>query len=226
MTSTPSSGSNLDFYRKQAKQLVRDVRAGEGSALERIRPQLRHIVSLADAQLVIAREQGFESWAAFQQSVGANPGAPAPEPVAARTALAELAELLRGDVFAGTRGAFERLRAALDGHDASGAAHCACWMEWALRKLAQGHAVETEVGREDRVSAEPTLEPAAAERARRALESLARVVREEALDLSAIRCSFCLKGNREVKKLIRGQQGYICDACTSVAADILRRQTD
>jgi hypothetical protein len=223
MTSALPPRPNLDFYRKQAKQLVRDVRAGAAQAFERMRPQLRHIVSLADAQLVIAREQGFESWAAFQQSVARSAEGSPQNRVGPGAALSELAELLQGDAFAAPRGSFEQLRAALGWGDASGAALCACGMLAALRKLAQGDALEAD-GR--RSTPQRMLEPAAIERAKRAYSVLERVIREESLDLSVVHCSFCLKGAREVVKLIRGQEGYICDACTSVAVDILQRQAD
>ena len=50
---------DLDQLRKQAKELVRDARAGEPEALERLGG--REPI-LARAQLVIAREQGYASW--------------------------------------------------------------------------------------------------------------------------------------------------------------------
>ena len=91
----------------------------------------------------------------------------------------------------------------------------------ALRKLARGYRVDAD----GRACAQPTLEPAL-ERAERALEILARVIREERLDLTQIRCSFCLKGHREVAKLIRGSQGYICDTCISTAVGILEKHAE
>ena len=220
MTSSSSPRPSLDFYRKQAKQLVRDVRAGEGRALERIRPQLRHIVSLADAQLVIAREQGFQSWASFQEGVGRETLEPAgPKSASPGSALEQLAELLAGEAFVSPRGACERLRAALqrgDGFDAAGAA---CALEWALGKIAGGHAVEAD----NRSSRSAEVDRGVTDRAMRALELLARVIRGEALDLSVICCSFCLKSNHEVAKLLGGSQGYICDVCTVAAAEILEK---
>lgn len=63
---------NLEQYKKQAKELARDCRAGVDDALERVRrhhPRFEDIrerrVSLSDAQLVIAREHAFESWPKF-----------------------------------------------------------------------------------------------------------------------------------------------------------------
>ena len=60
---------SLEFERKQAKQLLREVRSGDPDALTRIRAQNRGLASappaevrLADAQLAIAREYGFRSW--------------------------------------------------------------------------------------------------------------------------------------------------------------------
>ena len=51
--------------RKQAKDLLRDVRAGDAGALERVRefhPRPEGARGLADAQLVVARSHGFASW--------------------------------------------------------------------------------------------------------------------------------------------------------------------
>src|SRR5215472_9526678 len=63
---------NLEQYKKQAKELVRECAAGAHDALDRIR---RHhpryeatrdrATLLSDAQLVIAREHGIESWPKF-----------------------------------------------------------------------------------------------------------------------------------------------------------------
>src|SRR6185503_17080659 len=68
---------NIEQYRKQAKDLLRAHAEGSGAALERIarhHPQLEGKppdavrsarFRLADAQFVIAREHGFESWPKF-----------------------------------------------------------------------------------------------------------------------------------------------------------------
>jgi hypothetical protein len=221
-SSSSSPRPNLDFYRKQAKQLVRDVRAGEGRALERIRPQLRHIVSLADAQLVVAREQGFQSWASFQEDAARS--AEAPAEVASRAlaptpTLEQLAELLAGEAFVWPRQVCERLRAALHRGDSVDAAGAVCAMEWALGEIAAGLTIEADY----RSSRRTGVERSVADRAMRALELLSRVTREEALDLSVIRCSFCLKDNHQVAKLLRGSKGYICDVCTAAAAEILQK---
>ncbi len=64
---------NLEQQKKQARELLRAVRAGSADALARVRGQhlrwanvddamARREMALHDAQFVIAREQGFASW--------------------------------------------------------------------------------------------------------------------------------------------------------------------
>ena len=64
---------NLEQQKKQARELLRAVRSGNIEALSRLRTQhgrwatmedgvVRQLVSLHDAQFVLAREQGFASW--------------------------------------------------------------------------------------------------------------------------------------------------------------------
>ena len=72
---------NLEQYKKQAKDLVRDCGLGAAEAHARIRrhhPRFHKLgddefrgaeVTLTDAQLVIAREHGFESWPKFAKHV-------------------------------------------------------------------------------------------------------------------------------------------------------------
>jgi ankyrin repeat protein len=71
---------NLEQYKKQAKDLARDCGLGVTDALARVRKhhprfseageELREPrVALTDAQLVIAREHGFESWPRFAAHV-------------------------------------------------------------------------------------------------------------------------------------------------------------
>ena len=55
---------SLEQLRKQAKELLQAIRAGDPSAKQRLRT-LKPDVSapiLADAQYILAREHGFESW--------------------------------------------------------------------------------------------------------------------------------------------------------------------
>lgn len=76
-----SARPNLEQYKKQAKDLARDCRLQMPEALTRLKrhhprfhklaePALRtSAVSLTDAQLVLAREHGFESWPKFAAHV-------------------------------------------------------------------------------------------------------------------------------------------------------------
>jgi len=66
---------SLEQLRKQAKHLLRDFRAGETDASARVRAVFSRVVegssglALADAQFVLAREYGFQSWAALVHHV-------------------------------------------------------------------------------------------------------------------------------------------------------------
>lgn len=67
MTTRKSLPENpsLDYERKQAKGLVRAVKAGNADAIARVRQQLSDCdlpISLRDAQLVVAREYGYTGW--------------------------------------------------------------------------------------------------------------------------------------------------------------------
>ncbi|HTD55299.1 MAG TPA: hypothetical protein VK670_07940, partial [Silvibacterium sp.] len=75
------SRPNLEQYRKQAKELARECTLGDAEAWVRVRRQHPRFygaakaeafaakVSLTDAQLVIAREHGFESWPKFAKHI-------------------------------------------------------------------------------------------------------------------------------------------------------------
>jgi len=68
---------SLERLRKQAKELLKDYRAGDTEAVERFGAILSRLgdsaqsdgVTLADAQFVLAREYGFESWARLARHV-------------------------------------------------------------------------------------------------------------------------------------------------------------
>jgi hypothetical protein len=65
---------SLEMQHKRAKELLRDAWASEATALARIRalhpkPPAPDALKLADAQLVIARGYGFESWAALKRKI-------------------------------------------------------------------------------------------------------------------------------------------------------------
>jgi ankyrin repeat protein len=62
---------DLEYLRKQAKELLRDLESREPAAVQRLASlgNLGHAAKLADAQLVIAREYGFPSWAKLKAHV-------------------------------------------------------------------------------------------------------------------------------------------------------------
>ena len=65
---------NLEMQQKRAKDLLRSAWAGDADALQRVRalhprPPATEALKLADAQLVIARGYGFESWAAMKRRI-------------------------------------------------------------------------------------------------------------------------------------------------------------
>ncbi|MDP6446314.1 MAG: hypothetical protein QGG36_00305 [Pirellulaceae bacterium] len=63
---------SLDYERKQAKALVRAVKADDAEAIARVRLQLPNSdppISLRDAQLVIALEYGFAGWAKLKAAI-------------------------------------------------------------------------------------------------------------------------------------------------------------
>lgn len=57
---------NLEFYKKQAKALLKRARSGDAEANARLRKYAGDDTALHVAQLAIAREQGFASWPRFQ----------------------------------------------------------------------------------------------------------------------------------------------------------------
>ena len=75
---------NLSQYKKQAKELVKACVAGDADALQRVRelhPRAPAKLTLADAQFVIAREHGDESWPKFAARVEAAAATPSPSTV-------------------------------------------------------------------------------------------------------------------------------------------------
>jgi ankyrin repeat protein len=80
MKTLPAS-PNLDHLKEQAKDLLRDARAGEPAALQRFIESLpaasgltlaqltQHELKLHDAQSVLAREFGFKSWLDLRNAV-------------------------------------------------------------------------------------------------------------------------------------------------------------
>jgi len=75
---------HLDVLKKQARQLLRDHRAGQADAVTRVEAHLAGLppsagaaFTLRHAQQVLAREYGFSSWQALVEHVG-RPGPDAP----------------------------------------------------------------------------------------------------------------------------------------------------
>ncbi len=65
---------SLEQLRKRSKELLRAIRAADAAALERLRTHRSRNASdatLADAQLVVAREHGFASWARLKHHLQA-----------------------------------------------------------------------------------------------------------------------------------------------------------
>src|ERR687888_1116604 len=103
---------NLSQYRKQAKELVKALKSADADALARVRahhPRFGAVTEsdarltafvLADAQLVIAREHGIESWPKFVQEIEKRSGADSP---------ARVWKLAERAVIAGDVAALERL---------------------------------------------------------------------------------------------------------------------
>lgn len=97
---------SIDFYRRDAKSLLRAAKSGEPEAVQRLEgcPRVRQLVEsgavatylLADAQHVIAREHGFESWPKFVGHLQSN---------SPRGARRKQARLIRPPELAGARSA-------------------------------------------------------------------------------------------------------------------------
>jgi catechol 2,3-dioxygenase-like lactoylglutathione lyase family enzyme len=64
----PLRADDLEFLRKQAKQLLRAARNGDASAIARI-GAIKQPLQLAHAQHAIAREAGFASWPKLQDEL-------------------------------------------------------------------------------------------------------------------------------------------------------------
>jgi len=67
-----STPSRLEFLKKEAKSLLKQCRAGDAAALERIRAGLPRLVTdevqLAEIQYALAREHGYSSWPDLKRS--------------------------------------------------------------------------------------------------------------------------------------------------------------
>lgn len=76
------SRADLAQQKRLAKELLQSFKSGEAESLARVRAVLpdKQKIVLADAQLVLAREYGFASWAALKQHIESH-ARPTPSPV-------------------------------------------------------------------------------------------------------------------------------------------------
>jgi hypothetical protein len=67
----PPRRLSLEQQKKLAKELLDAFRAGEPDARSRVRAVLpdKATIALADVQFVLARENGFQNWAALKRLV-------------------------------------------------------------------------------------------------------------------------------------------------------------
>lgn len=103
---------SLDQYRKQAKDLLKAWKSGDPEAVQRIKrhhPRLDKLSDpeiriarflLADAQFIIAREHGFESWPKFARRI---------KELTGDTSRAAIWEAAKNAVVSGDEGALETL---------------------------------------------------------------------------------------------------------------------
>jgi ankyrin repeat protein len=76
MASALPERPDLEFEKKQAKALLKAYRSGDATAVARMQTQLNRLTNpatsdatLADAQFVLARERGFESWSKLKAHI-------------------------------------------------------------------------------------------------------------------------------------------------------------
>jgi ankyrin repeat protein len=62
---------NLEQQKKQAKELLTAFRGGDAEAVNRVRSELpdKSVITLGDAQFVLAREYGFKNWVALKERI-------------------------------------------------------------------------------------------------------------------------------------------------------------
>jgi len=124
-----SARPNLEQYKRQAKELLRAVKAGDSSALKRLTPlaqshskfagKLPADFRLNDAQWVLAREHGFPSWSAMKAQIAA---------LNAIASAGDVDAFVRAAVWEGAGGNFEKARDLLALRPALAGAnfYCAC----------------------------------------------------------------------------------------------------
>ncbi len=109
---------DLEYYRKQAKHLLRSYEAGDVAAQDRAAEVLGDRAAerflLSDAQFVLAQEHGFRTWAEFRadiQSQRATSNRPVSHLWGGAREYASWADSLLTDLRRGDPGALRRLRA-------------------------------------------------------------------------------------------------------------------
>lgn len=116
---------DLEYYRKQARQLLRMFEAGDAAARDRVtevagdRAGGRFLLS--DAQFVLAREHGYRTWAEFRagiESQRAAGGRPVPR-LRGRWDYASWADSLLTELRRADPGALARLRSCVPRHAAA-----------------------------------------------------------------------------------------------------------
>ncbi len=86
-TGIPAANSPVQSLKKQAKALLKALHAGDAAARHRVLAYFSNpsAVGLQDVQLVLAREQGFSSWARLKTHLAAaGTGQPSTEQLADR----------------------------------------------------------------------------------------------------------------------------------------------
>jgi hypothetical protein len=109
---------DLEYYRKQAKHLLRSYETGDAAARARAADVLGDRAAgrflLSDAQFVLAQEHGFRTWAEFRadiQSLSATGGRPVSRLWGTAGTFASHADALLTELRRGDPGALQRLRA-------------------------------------------------------------------------------------------------------------------
>src|SRR5580698_11039053 len=110
---------DLEYYRKQAKHLLRSYEAGDAAARDRAAEVLGDRAAerflLSDAQFVLAQEHGFRTWAEFRADIESQ-RTTGDRPVSRLMGIgpghyASMADALLTDLDGNAPGALQRLRA-------------------------------------------------------------------------------------------------------------------
>ena len=69
MSDSPTVRPSFEQLQKQAKELLKQHRAGDPGAADRLSDSKHQPPTLSDAQFAVAREQGFPSWAKLKRHI-------------------------------------------------------------------------------------------------------------------------------------------------------------